>query len=52
MTGPKLLQLVFLWAHSGLYRATLNIKMRFGSLPTKQDQSECISSKTHHVVAV
>ncbi len=44
--GPKLLRLVFVRMCSALYRTTLNVKMKFGSLHIEQDQNEHISLKT------
>ncbi len=50
--GPKLLWLVFIVAHSVLYRATLDVKMTFGLLLIEWGQNERILMKTHRIVAV
>ncbi len=51
MVEPKLLRLVFILAHSVLYRATPNVKVTLGSLPMKEDQNEYILLRTCSVMA-
>ncbi len=52
MVEPKLLRLVFVGACSMLYQATLNVKMKFDSIPIEQDRNKSILLKTRRVVSV